>query len=103
MLPSLRHACMHHFGEKRHKGFEPLSPVLLGYVFANCFTRFQNMNLDTSLLAMDATGAIAPANLTSPRPVCNGRRPGPGFGQKSWKLFKFDFADPSDRGYISRA
>jgi len=53
-------------------------PVLLGYI---CFTRFPNMT------AMDATDAKTPANLTSPRPESNPRRPGLGSGKKLKKSF----------------
>ena len=47
--------------------------------------KVQNMESGTKLTATDATDAKTPANSTSPRPESNGRRPGPGFGQKSGK------------------
>ena len=54
----------------------------LGILFP---TRSQNMNSDTELTTKGATGLKTLANSMSPRPECNGRRPGPGFGQQSRK------------------
>jgi len=41
------------------------------------------MYSDTNLTAKDATDSKTPAYSTFPRPESNGRRPGPGFDQKS--------------------
>ena len=57
------------------------------------------MHSDTKLTATDATDAKTPANSTSPRRESNGRRPRPGFGQKSAKRkVELDFAYPSNPG-----
>ena len=45
------------------------------------------MNCGTKQTAKGATNAKTQANSKSPRPESNGRRPGPRFGQKSWKQF----------------
>jgi len=39
------------------------------------------MHSDTQLIAKDASDATTQANVTSPRPESNGRRPVPGLGQ----------------------
>jgi len=64
------------------------------YLFV--FGQVRNMDLGTKLIAMDSADAKTPSKSTSRRPQSNGRRPGPGFGQK----LKFDFAYPSKAGYV---
>ena len=41
-----------------------------------------NLHSDTNLIAKDATDAKTLVNSRAPRPESNGRRPGPGLGQK---------------------
>ena len=55
------------------------------YFLTFFLARFRNIDSGTKLTAKDAKGAKTLATPTSPRPEPNGRRPGPGFRQKSGK------------------
>ena len=84
-------------------GFGPLHVLLLWPLIfywpwclfklkAACFQGFllkgsQICNSVTKLTVKDATDAKTHANSTSARPESHGRRPGPGFGKKSAKVF----------------
>ncbi len=52
------------------------------------------MYSDMKLTAKDAADTKAQANSMSPRAESNGRRPGPGFGQKSGKRIEIGFCLP---------
>jgi len=76
--------------------------LVCNYCFIFLSAGFQNVDAGAKLTAKDATDAETPANSTSPPPESNGRRPGPGFGQKSGKLVQILFAYPSktrDKAY----
>jgi len=58
------------------------------------------MHSAAKLTVKDATDAKTQANSASRRPESNGRRLGPGFGQKSGKQkVKVDFAYPGNPGH----
>jgi len=46
------------------------------------FDKVPYMDLETTPTVTDDTGAKTLANSMSPRPDCNGRRSGPGFGEQ---------------------
>lgn len=67
--------------------------VMIAMVYSCCglgfvvvLMKFQKMNSGTKLIARDTTGASTPANLMSPRPACDGRHPGAGFGEQSRQI-----------------